>query len=87
MAKGPVLFDLEGDTAPRPSVADAPVVVDLPEQDAPQGQAMQIAARLAARKPSRLIRLFWTGVDQHACGCLSAARADPAGGRVAIACD
>ncbi len=60
MARGPVLFDLDEDTAPRPSVAEAPMVVDLPEQDAPQGQAMQIAARLAARKPSRLMLLFWS---------------------------
>jgi len=59
MAKGPVLFDLEGDTAARPSVAEAPAVEDLPAQYAPQGQAMQIAARLAARKPSILTRLFW----------------------------
>lgn len=59
MAKGPVLFDLEDDTAARPSVAEAPPVLDLPAQDAPQGQAMQIAARLAARKPSRLNQLFW----------------------------
>lgn len=58
MAKGPVLFDLE-EAAPRPSVAEAPPILDLPAQDAPQGQAMQIAARLAARKPSRLTRLFW----------------------------
>ncbi|MEH6519710.1 YcjF family protein [Sulfitobacter sp.] len=59
MAKGPVLFDLEEDTNVRPSVSDAPPVVDLPAQDAPQGQAMQIAARLAAHKPSLLTRLFW----------------------------
>lgn len=59
MAKGPVLFDLEDDKGARPSVAEAPTVQDLPAQDAPQGQAMQIAARLAARKPSRLTRLFW----------------------------
>jgi len=58
MAKGPVLFDLEKEEV-RPSVADAPPVLDLPAQGAPQGQAMQIAARLAARKPSRLMRLFW----------------------------
>lgn len=40
MAKGPVLFDLEKDSAPRPSVADAPMVLDQPDQGAPQGQAM-----------------------------------------------
>ncbi|KIN73439.1 YcjF family protein [Sulfitobacter guttiformis] len=59
MAKGPVLFDLEKDAGPRPSVSQAPPVNDLAVQGAPQGQAMQIAARLAARKPSRLMRLFW----------------------------
>ncbi|WP_299415255.1 TIGR01620 family protein [uncultured Sulfitobacter sp.] len=59
MAKGPILFDLEGEQTPRPSVADAPAVVDQPDAEAPRGQAMQIAARLAARKPSRLMRLFW----------------------------
>lgn len=58
MAKGPVLFDLEEDAAPRPSVSEAPPVPDV-GMVAPQGQAMQIAARLAARKPSKLVRLFW----------------------------
>lgn len=58
MAKGPVLFDLENDTAPRPQVAAAVPVPDMVPV-APQGQAMQMAARLAARKPSRLVRLFW----------------------------
>ncbi|MGC1503038.1 MAG: TIGR01620 family protein [Sulfitobacter sp.] len=58
MAKGPVLFDLEADTAPRPQVAAAVPVPDMVPV-APQGQAMQMAARLAARKPSRLVRLFW----------------------------
>ncbi len=57
MAKGPVLFDLDEETQ-RPSVSDAPPVVDVAVAE-PQGQAMQIAARLAARKPSRLVRLFW----------------------------
>lgn len=58
MAKGPVLFDLEADAAPRPQVAEAPPVPDLVPV-APQGQAMQMAARLAARKPSKLVKLFW----------------------------
>lgn len=58
MAHGPVLFDLEDDSGPQPSVADAPMVPDL-DSAAPQGQAMQVAARLAARKPSLLGRLFW----------------------------
>jgi putative membrane protein len=58
MAKGPVLFDLDNDTGPRPQVAAAAPVPDLVAA-APQGQAMQMAASLAARKPSRLVRLFW----------------------------
>jgi putative membrane protein len=57
MAKGPVLFDLEEDSAPRPQVSQAPPVPEL--TPVPQGQAMQIAASLAARKPSRLVRTFW----------------------------
>ena len=59
MAKGPILFDLEQDSARRPSVSEAPAVFDTITQDPPKGQAMQIAARLAARRPSRLMRLFW----------------------------
>ena len=58
MSRGPVLFDLEAEATPRPSVSDAPPVPDV-GMVAPQGQAMQIAARLAARKPSKLVRLFW----------------------------
>jgi putative membrane protein len=58
MAKGPVLFDLEQEAAPPPQVAEAPPVPDVLEP-VPQGQAMQMAARLAARKPSLLGRLFW----------------------------
>lgn len=58
MAKGPVLFDLETEVAPRPQVAEAPPVPDvLP--GAPRGQAMQTAAQLVSRKPSMLLRLFW----------------------------
>lgn len=57
MAKGPVLIDLEADQ-PAVSVADAPPVPDTSPVVA-QGQAMQSAARLAARKPSRLLRWFW----------------------------
>ena len=59
MAKGPVLFDLEAEETPRPQVADAPPVPDLSAPDLPRGEAMQIAARLAARKPSLLGRAFW----------------------------
>ena len=66
-AGGPILFDLDED-APRAAPADAPPVPDLrTEPDAGQrtahpdrqGAAMQTAAALAARRPSRLARLFW----------------------------
>lgn len=61
MTKGPILFDLAEDAAPpRASVAEAPPVPDLgPGPGAPDGRAMQMAARLAARRPSRLARWFW----------------------------
>ncbi|TMV12948.1 YcjF family protein [Arenibacterium halophilum] len=55
MSKGPVIFDL--DDAPRDDAADvvtAPAVPDEP--GGPQGQAVQMAARLAVRRPSRLLR-------------------------------
>ncbi|WP_299643905.1 TIGR01620 family protein [uncultured Ruegeria sp.] len=55
MAKGPVLIDLEMDE-PAADVAKAPPVPDIGQL---QGQAMQSAARLAARKPSALARWFW----------------------------
>ncbi len=58
MAKGPVLIDL----AETPSVADAPPVPDMQDaQEAhiPQGRAMMAAARVASRRPSKLVRLFW----------------------------
>ncbi|QBF32997.1 YcjF family protein [Thalassococcus sp. S3] len=58
MTKGPVLIDLEDEPAQAPNVADAPPVPDT-VAPLPQGQAMQIAARLASRKPSRIARLFW----------------------------
>ncbi|MDA7967179.1 YcjF family protein [Ruegeria sp.] len=54
MAKGPVLIDLEEDTPA--DVAQAPPVPDVTP---PQGQAMQGAARIAARQPSVLSRWFW----------------------------
>lgn len=57
MAKGPVLIEI--DEAAVTQVADAPLVPDI-ESAAPNGQAMQIAAQFAARKPSRLARWFWT---------------------------
>ncbi len=55
MAKGPVVFDLDAEE-PSVDVSTAPPVPDV----APvQGQAMQTAVRLAARKPSVLSRWFW----------------------------
>ena len=57
MAKGPVLIEI--DEAAVTQVADALPVPDI-ESAAPNGQAMQIAAQLAAHKPSRLARWFWT---------------------------
>lgn len=58
MTNGPVLIDLQHE-AESPSPAAAPPV---PEPDAappPEGRAMQTVATLAARRPSRLARLFW----------------------------
>ncbi|SIS67428.1 YcjF family protein [Phaeovulum vinaykumarii] len=56
---GPVLIELEA-AAPRPSPAEAAPPPDArPGPDLPEGRAMQIAARLAARRPSRLTRFFW----------------------------
>lgn len=58
MSKGPVLIDLDEDSQTAgPKVAEAPPVPDL--TPAPEGQAMQLAARFAARRPSRLRRWFW----------------------------
>ncbi|MFT7594556.1 MAG: putative membrane protein [Paracoccaceae bacterium] len=55
---GPVLIDLSDKATPLASVAEAPPVPDL-TLPAPEGQAMQMVARLASRKPSRLARWFW----------------------------
>jgi len=52
--RGPVLIELEGEAGPGPS--EAPPVPDAP---VPDGRAMQTAAALAARRPSRLARWFW----------------------------
>ncbi len=55
--KRPVILELD---APPASPAEAPPVIDQPAFDAaPQGRAMQIAAKLAARPRSRLTRFFW----------------------------
>ncbi len=72
-SKGPVLFDLEetpkAKTKTKPKVkavadapltpATAPAVPDV-EAPTPTGQAMQTLTRLAARRPSRLTRFFWS---------------------------
>ncbi|MEL7213771.1 MAG: TIGR01620 family protein [Pseudomonadota bacterium] len=56
---GPVLIDLEDAAAAEP--AAAPPVPDL-ATSAPTGQAMQTMAALAARKPSKLARWFWSAL-------------------------
>ncbi|SFR56328.1 putative membrane protein [Yoonia tamlensis] len=56
MKKGPVLIDLDDDQSAQPDTA--PPVPDL--LNPPQGAAMQKVAAIAARKPSRLARLFWS---------------------------
>lgn len=62
--RGPVVieYDLPGKEAPS-GPDTAPPVPDVSNaasgSDAPRGQAMQMAATLAARKPSRLARWFW----------------------------
>jgi len=53
MTRGPVLIDLED--APADPGAASPV----PDAALPEGGAMQTAAAVAARRPSRLARLFW----------------------------
>lgn len=58
MTQGPVLIDLEGEAAQTP--ATAPPVPEAEEP--PSGRAMQTLAVLAARRPSRLGRFFWTSL-------------------------
>ena len=55
MTNGPVLIDLEDTEAAKPELAPA-----VPEVSAPQPAAMQQVAALAARRPSRLARWFWS---------------------------
>ena len=58
MTKGPILIDLEGkEAAVGPD--SAPPVPDPDMPVPPEGRAMQTVATLAARRPSRLARLFW----------------------------
>ena len=52
MAKGPILFELDGDDTPVSPASEPPV----PE---PQGQAMQSVVKIATRQPSRIVRWFW----------------------------
>lgn len=59
MSNKPVLFDLE-DAEAVPDVAAAATVPDL--VPAAPHAAMQQAARLAGRKPSRLARWFWSTI-------------------------
>lgn len=54
--RGPVLIDLE--EIPVSSPADAAPVIDAPV--APDGAAMQQVAALAARRPSRVAKWFWS---------------------------
>ncbi len=56
MSKGPVLIELEDDDVARPDAA--PAVPDIAET--PTDAAMQQVAALAARRPSRLARWFWS---------------------------
>ncbi len=69
-AKGPVLFELEGEAAdtgtkpedaPKLTPATAPAIPDT-DMTPPTGQAMQTLTRLAARRPSRLTRFFWSAL-------------------------
>ena len=53
---GPVLIDVDEPSEETP--ATAPPVTD-PDPGLPEPRAMQLAATLAARKPSRLARWFW----------------------------
>lgn len=55
---GPVLIELDGAASGGETPATAPPVPDT-QPGLPEPRAMQMAARLAARKPSRLSRWFW----------------------------
>ena len=59
MTKGPVLIELE-DSAPPPSPDKAPPVPD--PTPLPHGHAMQTVASMAAQRPSRLARWFWSAL-------------------------
>lgn len=78
-SNGPVLIELDQST-PEITPATAPPV---PEVAAPQGQAMQTLAKIAARKPSRIGRWFWGLVLALAGFALSVAAWDFVTGMVA----
>lgn len=81
MTKGPILIDLEEDsTAPGPDQAPPVPEVDLPTPQ--QGQAMRTVAMLAARKPSRMARLFWGLLAAVLAAALSVAVWDFAAGLI-----
>lgn len=80
MSNKPVLFDIE-DTEAAPDVAAADAVPDL--TPAPPSAAMQQAARLAAQKPSRLARWFWSLVLALMGAVVSVAAWDFASGLIA----
>ncbi|MGX9357105.1 YcjF family protein [Roseobacteraceae bacterium S113] len=54
---GPVLIDLEERGAPNPAE-----VAPVPDAAAPTGAAMQSVAAIAARRPSRVARWFWSAL-------------------------
>ena len=56
MSKRPVLIELDEPAEITP--ATAPVIAD----EIPQGRAMQSVAALAARRPSRLAKFFWSAL-------------------------
>ncbi|WP_407496025.1 YcjF family protein [Pseudooceanicola sp. MF1-13] len=56
--RGPVMIDLD-DTPKAEAEVRPDTAPPVPDMVAPKGQAMQIAATLAARRPSRLARWFW----------------------------
>ncbi|KIC22000.1 YcjF family protein [Leisingera sp. ANG-Vp] len=81
MSKKPVLFDLEEEAAP-PPVAEAPPVPEVSSL-AERPPAMEQAARLAAQRPSRLARWFWTLLAAVAGAIASVAAWDFATGLIA----
>lgn len=80
MAKGPVLIEIEDETAP--AVADAPPVPDT-GMPRPTNASLQVAARVVARKPSRIARLFWAVTGALLTAVISAAAWDFINGWIA----